>query len=545
MKISTLTFPKLVKEFIFVQKQFDEINIQRQEKLLSALRKTELSGEKSIQIYHDSLLFSLAYPPNTKIRLLVEKEMNRLIEFVKSKNKSINSEFLLNSGISGSNMCASFTLAFNDWLLENFPDEVELDSLEGDKNEIATLLHSTLDPVEAELKSEEKNNWKYFKEEKLKGITSKKDLFRFYIKNSQRLPGTNAFRESLFSSFGLYARFKLNHRYPTLSNGRSGKGTIFFHDKGIIKRTTLSEVFSAGAPQKIELSKKEKIKLAFLARASMGSLMRETDPFSFPNHDETELLDMGRGITIALFYMKSEMKNPLQVYAGYLLMKNQIPMAYGGGWILGKQSGFGVNVLPPYRGGESAWVVGQLLRAYKFNYNVSLFSVDPYQIGKNNSEGIRSGAFWFYYRLGFRPYQKELAELAEKEFNKLTTKKNYRTSEKTLKRLADSTLLWEEKNDYSSYINIDDVSNKITEFVNKNFRGDRNAAESSFAEHRKVKGLFLQKNLALLYSIGAFEKLKKDELKGVEDAFSNKGKDEKAFIEMIQRQNRFFEVLKK
>jgi len=538
----------LLEELTVCQRQFDENSAGRLTQLLSLLSKNSITSEKDILNYHNSLLFILAYPYNKEIRSLAERELKRLLKYVESKNKSLHSEFLLNSGITGTNMCASFSLVFNDWLLENFPDDVELDSMEGDKNEIVTLLHSTYDPVEAELKSEEKNIWKYFREEKLKGITSKKELFRFYIKNSLRLPGNNAFRESLFSSFGIYPRFKLGNLFPTLSNGRSGKGKLFYHDKGIIKRTTLAEVFSAGAPTKIELTKKEKIKLAFLARGSMGSLMRETDPFSFPNHDETELLDMGRGITIALFYMRAEMKNPLQVYAGYLLLKNQIPMAYGGGWILGKQSGFGVNVLPPYRGGESAWVVGQLLRAYKFNYNVSLFSVDPYQIGKNNSEGIKSGAFWFYYRLGFRPYQNELAELAEKEFKKITTKKNYRTSEKILKKLAGSTLLWEEKNDYSGYINPDDVSNRITEYININFGGDRGNT-FSFARLRRTgaenaKGILLNKNLVLLNCIGVFEKLSKDEITQITDAFIVKDKDEKKFIELIQNQNKFHGLLK-
>ena len=31
------------------------------------------------------------------------------------------------------------------------------------------------------------------------------------------------------------------------------------------------------------------------------------------------------------------------------------------------------------------------------------FVVEPSQFGGTNKEGLLSGAFWFYYRLGFRP----------------------------------------------------------------------------------------------------------------------------------------------
>jgi hypothetical protein len=41
---------------------------------------------------------------------------------------------------------------------------------------------------------------------------------------------------------------------------------------------------------------------------------------------------------------------------------------------------------------------------------VEVFSLDPYQIGHENEEGIESGAFWFYRKLGFRPVRPELAE---------------------------------------------------------------------------------------------------------------------------------------
>ncbi|HJS22734.1 MAG TPA: hypothetical protein VJ751_00100, partial [Pyrinomonadaceae bacterium] len=70
-------------------------------------------------------------------------------------------------------------------------------------------------------------------------------------------------------------------------------------------------------------------------------------------------------------------------------------------------------------------------------------SLDPYQIGHENEEGIESGAFWFYRKLGFRPTRREALQLALKEEQKLKTRKGYRTPAATLRKLAASPMIFE------------------------------------------------------------------------------------------------------
>jgi len=71
------------------------------------------------------------------------------------------------------------------------------------------------------------------------------------------------------------------------------------------------------------------------------------------------------------------------------------------------------------------------------------FSLDPYQIGHENEEGIESGAFWFYRKLGFRPMRRELLALAEKEEQKIATRKGYRTPPRTLRELAKGPMIFQ------------------------------------------------------------------------------------------------------
>jgi hypothetical protein len=69
--------------------------------------------------------------------------------------------------------------------------------------------------------------------------------------------------------------------------------------------------------------------------------------------------------------------------------------------------------------------------------------VDPYQIGRENGEAIDSGAFWFYRKLGFRPLDPAAAHLVKREEDNMLRTPGYRSSRRTLEKLAHSYLLYE------------------------------------------------------------------------------------------------------
>ena len=50
-----------------------------------------------------------------------------------------------------------------------------------------------------------------------------------------------------------------------------------------------------------------------------------------------------------------------------------------------------------------------LLKLFRERMGVTSFSVDPYQLGRENEEAIDSGAFWFYRKLGFRSASEEIS----------------------------------------------------------------------------------------------------------------------------------------
>jgi hypothetical protein len=171
---------------------------------------------------------------------------------------------------------------------------------------------------------------------------------------------------------------------------------------------------------------------------------------------------------IDLCPMIAERRLPLESYIGYVAFRNRIPVAYGGGWIFLHRSKIGINVFPAFRGGESAFVFCQILRAYHHHFNVKKFIAEPYQIGKNNNEGLHSGAFWFYYRIGFRPGTEKLKLLAEKEFEMISSDKSYRSPLSVMRQLSEENLELD-LSPNENYVDIDPllISEKVNGFITK------------------------------------------------------------------------------
>src|SRR5207245_9941823 len=67
--------------------------------------------------------------------------------------------------------------------------------------------------------------------------------------------------------------------------------------------------------------------------------------------------------------------------------------------------------------------------------------VDRSQIDDSNPEGLRTGAFYFYAKLGFRPTDPEVRRLADADRARIARDPDYRSPLATLRRLGRSNLV--------------------------------------------------------------------------------------------------------
>jgi hypothetical protein len=176
------------------------------------------------------------------------------------------------------------------------------------------------------------------------------------------------------------------------------------------------------------------------ARAALAARCREVNAMTYPNADEVWWCDLGEGVALAVIGIAEPHRLALETNTGYLLYANGVPVGYGGVTPLFRQANTGINVFDPFRGSEAAYLWTQMLRAFRTLYGSDRFVVNPYQFGAGNAEAIRSGAFWFYYRLGFRPALPSTRTLAAREAARMAADRKYRSDARTLRQLASGDL---------------------------------------------------------------------------------------------------------
>lgn len=184
------------------------------------------------------------------------------------------------------------------------------------------------------------------------------------------------------------------------------------------------------------LSRAEAARLLAVWRAALWSRTRTVFQIEQPNLDECWQCDFGAGLQMAAIGVRPGLRGTLEVTYGYLLLANGMPIGYGGFTTLFAQVNTGINVFPEFRGGEAAFAFEQALRAMHTLTGCAHVIVNPYQFGAGNDEALQSGAYGFYYRLGFRSVERGVAALARREFARLRADRGYRVPITTLRRLA-------------------------------------------------------------------------------------------------------------
>lgn len=520
---------RVILELNNLRSNYSDSGKQKLEICLEQLSTIRTFNARQLKTCYHLLLFIAAYPGNKNIHEQAVAELIRLAALLK-KNKTL-SQGLQNSGIPGSAVTGSFSYYLTSLFSKQDPDSISLFSVDGDKALIMQTINGSLTSTEKEMLSEEKMNWNNWI--KLFGGRTKKEQFRFLLKQTGRLASDTELRESLFAGFQLFTRLQLDERPFFFSKPQMP----FVHANGLMRSAEM--ITKIGKPdfKKLPLTENEKLELTGLARKTIYPFFKETDPFTYASVAETEYFTGPGGTGFAFFYMVPEKKLSLECYCGYLAFKNNIPVAYGGGWLLGRQCRFGLNILPPFRGGESMLIAHYLVSLYATHFKANSFIVEPFQLGKDNKEGIQSSAFWFYYRLGFRPVQPALADFAATEFEKIISDKRYRCPVSVLKQLSHAVMRTGRFD--KPYLDINAISRVLTGHLKSKFGNDREAARRSF----KLKPGIEPDLYVLNDCLEPGYRCDRKEIDAIQRLFLLKKKNEKQYLMEIQKRKTLLRLL--
>jgi hypothetical protein len=174
---------------------------------------------------------------------------------------------------------------------------------------------------------------------------------------------------------------------------------------------------------------------------------RELYGFLYPDISNVFHADLGRGVDLYFFGISRKWRLPRRDYYCGMYFKNGVPIGYvevlSSRQRRGSRMEVGFNLYYTFRQGETAWLYARLMKLFRERYHATTFVIDPYQLGHDNDEAIESGAFWFYYKLGFRPESEEVAACAEREMRKIAARPGYRTHPRMLRKLAAAMMVWQ------------------------------------------------------------------------------------------------------
>lgn len=436
---------RLLDQLDELKNQFDSNVARRVERLLDQLSRNDFDDTDSLVRYHELLLFLRAYPHNASTLRLIERELRSFSKRVERlRELEIDVEPLIHpevSGIAGTSVIDTFSFYIVRWLLQRHASQVALDwEWFDDENRLAETWPRFMPLLEEDALVEANVPYR----EWLRVARGRSPELAWLMERFNELPRDEKERAELYDSQQLYVRWT-----PGFNASRTGMrlgGKNFFYHRGpLIQRREIDlrkELDQPSPPlQRLSLAQGEKA----LDMAREASTIRYRELYGFTHGDPKYVYqtDLGRGVQLFLMGLPANKRLPLRAYHAAMIYKNGVPIGYFEGLSLFERMEGGFNLYYTFRDGETAWLYARVLNVMRHFTGVTTFAIDPYQIGFENEEGIESGAFWFYRKLGFRPTSRDVLKLVEKEEQKIATRKGYRTSARTLRRLAESSMVFE------------------------------------------------------------------------------------------------------
>ena len=409
--------------------QFGPAAVPLRRDSLASIAALPLPKGGELVAYHDTLLFLCAYPSSAMEARLAERELAGLARHLKALPRR-DAEALQSEGLPFTPSLTRFTHDMLRWLLAQRECRVSLDTFSEPTVDLNAVLKLTLPTLERSETTASRDNLELL--DALKVLP--KNRLQFLVDQLASLDATPYIKDQLFDALDIYVRVEPRSQAFSRSYNRIAS-PVFVHD-ALLKSFDHKALLNTPLPAADALDSAGVEALVKVIRNAMALTVRETDPATYTDLSNVRLYRLERGMAVALFGMVPGRQLPLESYVGFTLFKNGLPMAYGGSWVFGARAKTGINIFEPFRGGESGTVLCQVMRTYRQAFGVDTFEVEPYQYGADNPDGIASGAYWFYYKFGFRSVNAELAALAEVERQKMQLRKGYRSSEKTLIRFT-------------------------------------------------------------------------------------------------------------
>jgi hypothetical protein len=405
---------------------------------LRALGRARLATPDEVLRLHEHLCFLRAYPDGRKLLAAADRLLK---SFDVRPDLHRHRAALAGSGIAGTDLRDRFFWPMARWLASRWPARLEIDwDALDDDSALAAALPLLVTPAEAAWLRAAKPDARTAIE-RLRGRASSG---AFYLRRVEALPGDDFTREAFFDGVDLDLALRSAPGAPSRTLARYRGAPIVYRRAPPAREKPILRAQLAIAPRAVRaVPPREGESLIDLARATMATRGRDLDAFSYGDPGDVRIVDDLGGLQWAVIGMRPERRAPFRAAYGYLMLRNGVPVGYGQTDTLFGCTDIAFNAFPAFRGGEAAYLLARLLAMAKAVFGARSFTLEPYQLGYENEEGIVSGAWWFYHKLGFRPRNRRILALAETELRRMQRDPAYRSPPRVLRRLAEDYLYFE------------------------------------------------------------------------------------------------------
>ncbi len=408
-------------------------------RLVRRLARARLASAGQVRRLHEVLCYLRAFPGERRVLATAERA---LAAFPRRTDLRERRAELAHAGIAGTAMGYPFFHPTARYLARRWPKLLVLDrddALAGEN--IAGVLPQLLTPLEAAA----------LKELDLAGYAALERFLprgasdaAFFAELVESLGGDGFAREALYDRVNPSCVLLPGRDTPARGRERFPPAPLALGVRHLRRASVDLGTEITRAPRGLrELTRLEGQALVDLAREAMIARSRDLDAFAYGEPRGAWLVDDGDGLAFAFAGMLPERRVLLSAVFGGLMLQNGVPIGYTQVDVLGHSAALSFNLFPTFRGGAGAHLFARWLAALHASFGTRSFSVEPYQLGRGNEEGIESGAFWFYAKQGFRPRDPAVLRLFRAEAARLSRAPGRRSSPATLRRLAAAHVFFE------------------------------------------------------------------------------------------------------
>lgn len=403
-----------------------------------ALARTRFATAEDVSRAHEALLFLAVYPHDEAEHA---EALALLDRFERRADLRRFRRSLADSGIAGTEIPFPFFWFTALWIARRWPGHLRIDWSAFEKRDELEPLLALLLPYSESVALDELTGPA---EEWIRRLKRRDETDgAFLVRRFETLAGSSFVKELIYERLDLPLILSPGRDTPSRTRARHRAPALATRPEELDRRRPdllaewkrpLTGVRACGA--------REAEQLVDLARGAMVTRSRDLNVFEHADPRDVRVADAGDGLQFACLGVVPERRLLLESAYGFITLQNGIPIGYVLLSGLFGSSEVAFNVFETFRGGEAGRVFGRVIALARHWFGSDAYTIGADQLGEDNEEGLRSGAWWFYYKMGFRPHAPAVKRVLAGELAAMRRRPSHRSSVRTLVQLSSENLFW-------------------------------------------------------------------------------------------------------